>query len=191
MLMSAGMTSIAFFTLETFWIPFAKPMIESQYAVSIIGVITSIFFFSIAIGVSFSTRLVKLFKGRNINALIFIIVLSGVCFIGLAFTTNIYFFIIMLFALNAAKGARGAPLDSIFHAYVPNDKRSTLLSLQSLIMQVGGMVGMLGLGYVAEQYGIAAAWKIGGSILVISGLILLVLPKRMASTPVVKLDNED
>ncbi|MBL1419411.1 MAG: MFS transporter [Alphaproteobacteria bacterium] len=191
LLVSVGFSSLAFFVLETFWIPFAKPMIGSQYAVSIIGIITSIYFFSIAIGVSFSTPLVALFKGQNIRALIFIVVLSGMFFIGLSFATNIYIFSLVLFALNAAKGASGAPRDSLFHAYVPNNKRSTLLSLQSLVMQVGGLVGMLGLGFVAEKYSIATAWQFGGSITIISGLVLLVLPKRMENTPVVGRDDAD
>lgn len=191
LLVSVGFSSLAFFTLETYWIPFAKPMIESQYAVSIIGVITSIYFFSIAIGVSFSTPLVKLFNGQNIRALIFIVLLSAVLFIGLAFTNDIYIFILALVVLNAAKGASGAPRESLFHAYVPDDKRSTLLSLQSLIMQIGGLVGMLGLGFIAEKYSIATAWQMGGGIVLISGLVLLVLPKRMENTPVVERDDAD
>ena len=186
LLMSRGLAIMALFALETFWIPFAKPMIDSQFAVSIIGGISAIYFFSMAIGTAFSEPIVNLFKGHNAKALIFFVALSGVFFITLSLTSNIYIFIVALFALNSIWGAQGAPGDSLFHDYVPDDKRSTLLSLKSVIGQMGGLLGMLSLGYVAEEYGIATAWQIAGVIVIISSLILLVLPKRMA-----KVDDED
>lgn len=193
LLASVGLISMALFALETFWIPFAKPMIDSQYAVSFIGIVSSIYFFSFALGTAFAEPVVALFKGQTAKALAFLVILSGLVFIGISMTTNIYVFVVVLIALNAFVGAQGAPGESIFHDYVPDDKRSTLLSLQSVIGQLGGLIGMLSLGYVAEIYGISTAWKIGGVIVIIAGIILFVLPKRMANTPVVsheKVDDE-
>lgn len=179
LLVSAGLISLASFTLENYWTPFVKQMIDSQHAIAIIGILTSVYFFSIAVGVGFSAPLLKLYNNRTTSALIFIVMLAGVFFIGLSFTQNIYLFAVALFLLNAAKGARGALLDSLFHKHIPNDKRSTLLSLQSVVQQVGGIAGMLGLGYVAHITNIATAWKFGGVILIISGLILFILPKHV------------
>lgn len=185
LLLSIGLISLAFFALENYWIVFVEPMIDSQYAVSIIGILTSVYFFSIAIGVSFSAPLNSLFNNRTANTLIFIIVLSGLILIGFSFTENVYIFAVVLFFLNTVRGTRRSLLDSLFHKNIPDDKRSTLLSLESVIQQLGGIVGMLGLGYVAEVYGISTAWKISGIVVIISGLILFMLPKRMASMPIV------
>lgn len=190
LLVSIGLLSMALFALETFWIPFAKPMIDSQYAVSIIGGISVVYFGSMAIGTVFSEPVVNLFKGHNAKALIFFTVLSGLFFIGLSLTSNIYIFVLILFFLNSILGAQGAPADSLFHDYVPDDKRSTLLSLQSVIGQLGGLVGVLCLGFIAEKYSISTAWQIGGIIVIITALILLILPKRMAATPVVEHDDK-
>ncbi|MGL1920658.1 MAG: MFS transporter [Hyphomicrobiales bacterium] len=182
LLLSIGLASAALFALEIFWVPYAKPLIDSQYAVSFIGIIAAVYFFSMAIGATFAEPIVNFFKGHNAKALAFIIILSGTLYIALAFTTDIYIFVAMLFILNAVLGAQGAPEQSLFHDYVPNEKRSTLLSLQSVLRQLGGLVGMLGLGFVAEKYSISTAWQLGGTLTIIAGLILLILPKRMAET---------
>ena len=43
-----------------------------------------------------------------------------------------------------------------------------MLSIASLAGYVGAMVGGVGLGYVAEQASISAAWIISGMVLVVS-----------------------
>lgn len=143
-----------------------------------------------AIGAGLSEPVVNMFKGNNAKAMVFLGVLSGVFFIGLSLSPNIYVFVIMLLLLNTTTGAEGAPGQSLFHDYVPNDKRSTLLSLQSIVGQFGGLIGMLCLGFVAENYGISQAWQIGGVVVIIAGLILLILPKRMVNTPIVGDDDK-
>ena len=50
MLVGAGCTSLAFFTFQTFWVPFTKPMLDEQFATSIIGVLTFTYFFMAAMG---------------------------------------------------------------------------------------------------------------------------------------------
>lgn len=191
LLMSIGLISLALFTLETFWVPYAKPMIESQYAVSIIGIINSMFFLALAIGSSLAPTFVNEFKGQNAMALAFLVMLSGVFLICLSLSDDIYLFAFCLFFHNLVWGAQGAPSESLFHDYIPNEIRSTLLSLRSLTGVIGGLIGMLGLGYVAEQYSISTAWQIGGFIVMLAGLMLLVLPKRMLNTSVVGLDEPE
>ena len=195
LLMSIGLISLAFFTLETFWIPQAKPMIDSQYAVSIIGIITSVYFFSIAFGTSFAPSVVNLFNGQNAKALAFLTMVSAVFFVFLSLADNIYLFVGALFLLNSTWGAQGPPGESLFHDYIPDETRSTLLSLRSLMALLGGLIGMLVLGYVAEAYSIRTAWQFGAGVVFTAGLILLILPKRMAATAVVtddkKADYED
>lgn len=190
-LTSVGLASAALFALEMYWIPFAKPMIEHQYAVSIIGFISAVYFFSMAIGASLSEPVVNMFKGNNAKAMMFLIILSAVMYVALSLSPNIYVFVGLLLLLNITLGAEGAPGQSLFHDYVPDDKRSTLISLQSVIGQLGGLFGMLILGYIAEEYSISTAWQVGAVVVFISGLILSVLPKRMATTPIMSHADED
>ena len=193
LLVSTALFSLAFFTLETFWVPFVKPMLVGGYAVSIIGIISAIHFGSMAVGAAVSAFFVTLFSGSNIKTLIFWVVLTGLSLLALAFTQNVYYFVPIFILLNIALGAQGAPEDSIFHDYVPDDKRSTLLSLESVVIQLGGLIGMLSLGYIAELYDISTAWILSGIIITLIGLIYCLLPKRMANTPTVaheKVDDE-
>ncbi|NRA88648.1 MAG: MFS transporter, partial [Rhizobiales bacterium] len=186
MLLSTAITSLAFIVLETFWIPYVKPMIEGEYVTSIIGVLTFIYFFSMAIGAGISTPIVNLFNGSRAHALLLIICLSGLLLCLLSFTNTLYYFIPVIILVTVLMGAASPPFASIFHDYIPDNKRSTLLSLQSLVEKIGGLIGMLGLGYIAEKFGIGTAWQFGGGVVIIAGLLYLFLANRTATAPIIK-----
>ena len=64
---------------------------------------------------------------------------------------------------------------------MPDNRRSTLLSVQSLLKQLGAMAGLLALGPIGEAQGMGWAWGVGVLGLV-AALGLAVLLTRQAKS---------
>ena len=56
---------------------------------------------------------------------------------------------------------RCCAISVILHAHVPDNRRSTILSVQSLLKQLGAMAGLLVLGWIGETEGVGTAWIAG------------------------------
>jgi len=70
-----------------------------------------------------------------------------------------------LFAMNLAAGAMQPLTQSWFNEHIEADDRATLLSFNGTFSTMGGSLGLLAAGRVADVFGIAAAWEMGALIL--------------------------
>ncbi len=75
-----------------------------------------------------------------------------------------------------------SPLGTLFHAEVPAQRRSVMLSVQSLAGFTGAFVGSIGLGWIAQRSGITVAWTIAGAALTIAVLLLVRLDRARTPT---------
>ena len=65
-----------------------------------------------------------------------------------------------------------APLhETMLHRRVDGDQRSTMLSLDSLALQLGGVAGAATVGILAQHLGIPGVWMIVGSVVAVAGLL--------------------
>ena len=77
--------------------------------------------------------------------------------------------------------ARGLfrPLKDVYlNDNIPSKERATLISFESMSHHIGGMIGLLFSGFLAEYASIAIAWMLSGGILVTSTLWLMKNEKR-------------
>jgi MFS family permease len=63
--------------------------------------------------------------------------------------------------------------DAYLNDNIPSAERATLISFESISHHVGGMIGLLVSGFVAQYFSMAAAWLFSGTVLVGSALVLL------------------
>lgn len=179
LLVGTTCTSLALYTFQTFWVPFVEPMLNDEYATSIIGVLTFGYFSSQAVGSMIATPAIRLFGGDTAKTLAGLIFICALCLIGISTTTHIYAFVILLMLYTLFVGSVSSPFNSIFHEHIPDDKRSTLLSLQSLMARLGGLVGLLFIGYIADEFSIATAFKVGAIFIFVAGLLYYILSRRI------------
>ena len=71
-----------------------------------------------------------------------------------------------------------SPHAALLNAEIPADRRSAMLSVQSLAAYLGSFIGGAGLGAVAERASIPAAWLIAGALTVVSLAPYLILDAR-------------
>ncbi|NKX37221.1 MFS transporter [Rhodobacteraceae bacterium R_SAG4] len=167
--------------VEVIWPTHAKPMLDEGYANTLIGVLTAAYFFSIAFGASLSPRISRIFKRRHATTLAAAFAGLAVVQIALALQGGIIGFVVVFILYSVCLGITETPASSILHRCVEDHQRSTMLSLRSLMQQLGGALGMVFAGAVAEIYSTPTAWMIGAVFLFVAVFLISVLARRLAA----------
>ncbi len=183
--LSVLLAALAFFLMatnpvEVFWPTHAKPMLDEGYANTVIGVVTATYFFSIAFGASLSPHISRIFKRRHAVTLAASFACLAVVQIALALQGSITGFVTVFVLYSVILGVSETPASSILHRCVEDRQRSTMLSLRSLIQQLGGALGLVLAGTVAEMYSTPIAWIVGAVFLFIAVILIFVLVRRLA-----------
>lgn len=183
--LSVLLTALAFFLMatnpvEVIWPTFAKPMLDEGYANTVIGVVTATYFFSIALGASLSSYISRIFKRQHAKTLAATFACLASAQIALALQGNIFGFVGVFVLYSVFLGVSETPASSILHRCVEDRQRSTMLSVKSLIQQLGGGLGLLLAGIVAETYSTPIAWIVGAVFLFIAAIQCLVLVRHLA-----------
>ncbi|MDX8347527.1 MFS transporter [Cognatiyoonia sp. IB215446] len=184
--LSLLLAALAFFLMatnpvEVLWPTHAKPMLEEGYANTIIGVLTATYFFSIAFGAWLSPHINRLFRRRHAMTLAVAFACMAGVQIALALQSNIVGFLPVFVLYSIALGISETPASTILHRCVEDRQRSTMLSLRSLIQQLGAALGLILAGAIAEVYSTPTAWTIGAAFLVIAVILIGILAKRLTA----------
>ncbi|HTR62396.1 MAG TPA: MFS transporter [Candidatus Binataceae bacterium] len=89
----------------------------------------------------------------------------------------------MLFAMNVATGGMQPLLQSWFNEQIESNQRATLLSFSSTFGTLGGSIGLLAGGVIADTSGIPFEWQIAGLISLVAAPVYWSLRPR-ATVPV-------
>ncbi|MBO9401769.1 MFS transporter [Shimia sp. R9_3] len=185
--LSLLLAALAFFLMatnpvEVLWPTHAKPMLQEPHANTIIGIVTATYFFSIAFGASLSPRINRMFKRKHAKTLTAAFAGLAGLQIAVALQGGIFGFMAVFILYSVILGVSETPASSILHSCVQDTQRSTMLSLKSLMQQLGGALGLILAGAVAEIYATPIAW-IGGTVfLLIAAALVAVLGKRLSAS---------
>ena len=169
--------------VEVIWPTHAKPMLDDGYANTVIGALTAGYFFAIAVGASLSPHISRVFRRRHAATLAAIFACLAVVQVALAMQGGIVGFVGVFLLYSIFLGASETPASSILHRCVEDRQRSTMLSLRSLLQQLGAAIGLVIAGAVAEIYSTPTAWMVGAVFLLLAMILSLILVKRMVAGP--------
>lgn len=163
LLLLAILTLMLFATnpVEVLWPTVVQAMLDPERAAAMVGLLTAGYFLAIAVGASLSGRFGRLFGRRHAATLAAALATLGLCQIALALQGSLIGFIVAFLFFSTVLGLSESPAASILHACVPDNRRSTILSVQSLLKQLGAMVGLLVLGWIGGRGGVGLAWITG------------------------------
>ncbi|MEP4249504.1 MFS transporter [Tateyamaria sp.] len=186
--LSLLLTALALFLMatnpvEVIWPTYAKPMLDEDYANTAIGALTACYFFSIAFGASLSPYISKIFKRRHAVTLAATFACLSTVQVALAMQGGIGGFVAVFIVYSIILGASETPASSILHSCVDDGQRSTMLSLRSLIQQLGAALGLVMIGAMAEVYSTPVAWVFGAGFLAIAAITTGVLAMRIEALP--------
>ncbi|MGO9451532.1 MAG: MFS transporter [Candidatus Binataceae bacterium] len=107
-----------------------------------------------------------------------IIVASAMLFVAGVFGHRPFLALGMLFVMNLATGAMQPLLQSWFNEQIESSQRATLLSFASTFQTMGGSIGLLAGGAIADASGIPFEWQIAGLISLVAAPIYWSLRSR-------------
>jgi MFS family permease len=108
-----------------------------------------------------------------------LIVASVMLFVAGVFGHRPILSLAMLFVMNLATGAMLPLLQSWFNEQIESSQRTTLLSFSTTFQTLGGSLGLLLGGVVADTSGIPFAWQIAGLISLLAAPIYWSLRPRV------------
>ena len=134
----------------------------------IFGLVAAGYFVMASLGSALAGKVCDLFKGNLYLTLVVVATGISASIAVLAIQNGIFGFIALYFLVYLLIGLMGSPHAAAYNSGIPSDKRSTLMSFDSLVAQLGGVIGSISLGIVSGLYSIEAAWFISSLVLIIS-----------------------
>lgn len=170
MMLSSAFLGFGLLSVELLWQPRALGLMEDPTQTWIFGVLAAGYFFASSAGNLFATRISRSFGHDDLKMLIWVRALSGLILMVLSWMTGMLEFAVLYLLLYLVFGVANSPHAAVFNTHIPKERRSTLMSFESLMLQGGGLVGSLTMGWLAQAFGIASAWTVAGAILLLSSI---------------------
>ncbi len=182
LLMSASFVAgLAVISLEALWQPHFAALVDGSAGsppTLLLGVLMAGSFVAGMGGNLLARRLSRWLGGRNALVSAVARLLQGASILALAAAGALvpaagFFWLAYLMG-----GVGLSPHATLLNAEIPAERRSAMLSVQSLAAYLGSFIGGAGLGAVAEHVSIPAAWLIAGALTVVSLVPYLILDAR-------------
>lgn len=173
MLIGSCFWGFTFNAIELYWQPQLKSILGSDSKTWIFGIINSGYFIASLLGV---VAINFIFAQRNGSYLLSIFVLRiiiGAFIIVLALQTSVMSFSAVYLTMFFFNGMSNIPESTVFNLEIPEENRSSLLSVSSLALQLGGVVGALSFSAMIGTSSISSIWIIAGVLFAISSFVYL------------------
>lgn len=111
-------------------------------------------------------------KGREKRMIIGSIILTGILVIITTTLPGLPFMVIVFILHEVPRGCLSPLIDSYLHKQIPSEERATITSFCAIAPHIGGAIGLLTSGLLAQFCGIKVAWIVAGSSLIIGSLLV-------------------
>ncbi len=166
----------AYFAIENFWQPKLQTLLTDPVQQSWwLGLTGALFFLANALGNLVSPLVSRgsAHSHRIIMCMTFVGV--GLIMLVVGWQSRVLVFVLCFCGHTFFWGIGEPVYDRLFHDEVPDALRSSLTSAMSLVMQVGGVLGGVSLGALADWQGVPMAWSVGGVLFMIGASLFLLL----------------
>jgi MFS family permease len=143
-------------------------------AVWVAGIITALMALATNAG-NLAVEFFARFCGRRTTLLIAAATALAIAAAGAGLANSFWTVLLMLLLLNAAQGVGGPVQRAYLHTIAPSAQRATVASAVSLVGGAGGIVGQLGLGWIARTHSLASGYLTAGLTLLVAVPPLLLL----------------
>jgi len=168
----AGASGLVLSSLEVLWQPrFGRLLGETDSRSLLLGIVLAGSFLLGMVGNLLAPRLARALGGRPGRLCAIFHGLRGALLIGLAVQGSPIPAVLLFWLVYLGQGAVTSTHALLLNEEIPSHRRSSMLSIESLVSYVGGFLGSAGLGFVAQRTSVGAAWAIAGGVLLVSWVL--------------------
>ncbi|MCX6716698.1 MAG: MFS transporter [Candidatus Taylorbacteria bacterium] len=153
--------------LNMYWQVFFKNLKVSEEH---LGFLYTGMMFAVALGAFVISKLKC--KGREKKMIIQSQVLAGGLVIASTLIPGLPFIIILFMMHEMPRGSWSPLIDSYLQKRIPSEERATISSFCSIAPHIGGAIGLLFSGLIAQYFGVTASWIVAGASLIIGALLV-------------------
>ncbi|MHC1708886.1 MAG: MFS transporter [Methanomassiliicoccales archaeon] len=164
MMLSSVFLGFGLLSVELLWQPRAQMLMEDPSQTWVFGVLAAGYFAASSVGNLLASRGSELLGRKPLRSLTWIRILNGTVLLVLSWQTGLLEFAVLYLLLYVVFGLANSPHAAVFNAHIPKQRRSTLMSFESLMAQIGGLAGSLSIGWLAKSSGIGTAWAVAGIV---------------------------
>ena len=158
-------------------VQFAQLLGSEESASAAFGVLITLAFLGSAVGSAIAPRMAALLNSASRTAAL-VTALIAVSFVGLAMGAPFVVAAALYVGIYLLAGISGPLRNDILHLRVDAAQRATLLSVRSLLRQLGGLAGSLSIPLlVAVTFGIG--WLAAAGVVLAGAALLALLPSRV------------
>ncbi len=172
-------------SLETYWQPHFITLLPSENSMKLLGLMAFLYFASATLGSIASNKIIKKYKFSSANMYIVIRALLSVAIAVTALQTNIPVFMSSYAIIYLFFGMASVPEGVILNAEIPNNVRASVLSVNSLVLQVGGLSGSLLYSILIRHISIPAIWMLSSSIVLLTVVVISKILLKKAPSSVI------
>lgn len=170
----AGASGLVLSSLEVLWQPhFAGLLGETASRSVLLGVILAGCFLTGVAGNLIAPRISRRLGGRPGHVCAIFHGLRGAMLVGLALQGHAVPAALLFWLVYLGQGAVNSTHALLLNEEIPSHRRSSMLSIESLVHYLGGFIGNAGLGFVAQRTSIPFAWGLAGGVLLVSWVLYL------------------
>ncbi len=165
-------TGFFLLTIETYWQPHFTALLPDNSMYWLLGVISFLYFASSIFGSIISEKLIEKYK---LGLKKFYLILRSVLVLSLIFASlqiNAFTFIVFYSLIYLFLGMSNIPENVILNSETPGEIRASVLSLNSLILQLGGLTGSFINSIIINYISIPILWMISAGVIFISILLI-------------------
>jgi len=170
----AGASGLVLSALEVLWQPrFGALLGDSGSRSLLLGVVIAGSFLVGMVGNLIAPRIARRLGGRPGAVCALFHGLRGALLVGLALQSHAVPAAILFWLVYLGQGAVVSTHSLLLNEEIPAERRSSMLSIESLVSYAGGFLGSAGLGFVADRTSIPVAWGLAGGVLLVSWVLYL------------------
>jgi len=174
LLIVASASGLVLSALEVLWQPhFGQLLGESESRSLLLGCLLAGSFLLGVLGNLLAPWLSRHLRGNHGLVCAIFHGCRGLALIGLALQGYVVPAALLFWLIYFGQGVVTSTHALLLNEEIPTDRRSSMLSIESLASYVGGFLGNAGLGLIADRTSISFAWCLAGGVLLVSWIVYL------------------
>ncbi len=159
-------------SLETYWQPHFITLLPNKDSMVLLGLMAFLYFAAATLGSIASNKLIIKYKFDSRKMYLFLRLMLGVSLILTALQTKVPIFIGLYSSIYLLFGMASIPEGVILNNEIPNEIRASVLSVNSLAMQIGGLTGSLLYSILISYISIPRIWMVAAFVVLLTAAII-------------------